>query len=126
MEVNKIDHLILTVQDIDETLEFYQKVLGMERVVFGEGRVALKFGNHKLNLHESGNEYEPKAMHPVPGSVDLCLITPMPLNEAIQHIESCGVVIIQGPVSRTGACGSLSSIYFRDPSGNLIEVANEV
>ena len=125
MEVNKIDHVVLTVQDIDETLAFYQKVLGMERVVFGEGRVALKFGNHKLNLHESGNEYEPKAMQPVPGSVDLCLITPTPLDEAIQHIESCGVVIIQGPVNRTGACGSLVSIYFRDPSGNLIEVANE-
>jgi len=85
----------------------------------------LKFRNHKLNLHETGNEYEPKAMQPVPGSVDLCLITPTPLNEAIQHIESCGVVILQGPVSRTGACGSLMSIYFRDPSGNLIEVANE-
>lgn len=126
MEVNKIDHLVLTVQDIGETLEFYQKVLGMEHVVFGEGRVALKFGNHKLNLHEAGNEYEPKALHPVPGSVDLCLITQTPLNDAIQHIESCGVVIIQGPVIRTGACGSLSSIYFRDPSGNLIEVANEV
>ena len=125
MEVNKIDHVVLTVQDIDETLAFYQKVLGMERVVCGEGRVALKFGNHKLNLHESGNEYEPKAMQPVPGSVDLCLITPTPLNEAIQHIESCGVVIIHGPVNRTGACGSLMSIYFRDPSGDLIEVANE-
>jgi catechol 2,3-dioxygenase-like lactoylglutathione lyase family enzyme len=126
MEVTKIDHLVLTVRDIEETKSFYQRVLGMEAVVFGNGRVALKFGNQKLNLHELGNEFEPNAMHPVPGSADLCFITQVALSDVMSHVESCGVEIIQGPVSRTGACGTLSSFYFRDPSGNLIEVANEV
>ncbi len=126
MEVTKIDHLVLTVQDIEETKEFYQRVLGMEPVIFGGGRVALKFGNQKLNLHESGNEFEPKATCAVPGSVDLCFVTPMALGDAMSHVESCGVEIIQGPVSRTGACELLLSFYFRDPNGNLIEVANEV
>lgn len=126
MEVTKIDHIVLTVQDIEETKAFYQKVLGMEPMVFGNGRVALKFGSQKLNLHESGNEFEPKATHAVPGSADLCFVTPAALSDVMDHVERCGVEIIQGPVSRTGACRALLSFYFRDPSGNLIEVANEV
>lgn len=125
MEVNKIDHLVLTVRDIEETKDFYTKVLGMKPVIFGEGRVALGFGAQKINLHESGNESEPKAMHPVPGSADVCFIATVALNDAMSHVKGCGVEIIQGPVSRTGANGPLLSFYFRDPSGNLIEVANE-
>jgi len=126
MEVTKIDHLVLTVKDLDETKVFYEKVLGMEPVTFGNGRVALKFGAQKINLHESGNEHEPKASCPAPGSTDLCFVTSVELESAMNHVESCGVDIIEGPVSRTGANGSLLSFYFRDPSGNLIEVANEI
>lgn len=126
MKVTKIDHLVLTVRDIEETIKFYRNVLGMESVRFGEGRVALKFGNQKINLHESGNEFDPKATHPVPGSADLCFVTTTVLSEAMSHVESYGIEIIQGPVSRTGARHPLLSFYFRDPGGNLIEIANEV
>jgi len=125
MKVTGIDHLVLTVRDIDETVSFYEKVLGMERVVFGEGRVALKFGCQKINLHASGQEFEPKAASPTPGCADLCFITPINLKDAIIHVESCGVEVIEGPVKRTGANGGILSFYFRDPNGNLIEVANE-
>ncbi|WP_457573789.1 VOC family protein [Desulfolithobacter sp.] len=126
MEVTKIDHLVLTVRNIDTTVEFYRKVLGMEPVFFGEGRVALKFGDQKINLHETGNEFEPGARLPVPGSADLCFLTPLSLDVAMGYIERCGVEIIEGPVPRTGACGALLSLYFRDPDGNLVEVANQV
>jgi catechol 2,3-dioxygenase-like lactoylglutathione lyase family enzyme len=126
MLVTRLDHLVLTVRDIDETLGFYESVLGMEPVVFGEGRVALRFGNQKINLHAQGREFEPKASVPTPGAADLCFITPIELNKAVTHIESRGVEIIEGPVGRTGATGPIQSVYFRDPSGNLIELANEV
>ncbi|BCO07982.1 biphenyl-2,3-diol 1,2-dioxygenase [Desulfolithobacter dissulfuricans] len=126
MEISGIDHFVLTVSDIDETVAFYEKVLGMDRVVFGAGRVALKFGNQKINLHEVGHELEPKAKCPAPGSADLCFLTPLVLNEALRQVKQCGVEIIEGPVERTGANRKLLSFYFRDPSGNLIEVANEV
>ena len=124
MNISRLDHLVLTVRNIDETLKFYQQVLGMEPVQFGEGRVALKFGDQKINLHEVGHEFEPKAAHATPGSADLCFITPLGLPRAMRHVEGCGVEIIDGPVSRTGAHSRLLSFYFRDPSGNLIEVAN--
>ena len=110
---------------IEETRSFYLKVLGMEPVLFGEGRIALKFGRQKINLHEQGREFEPKASAPTPGSADLCFITPVKLERAMSHVRSCGVEILEGPVNRTGANGQLRSFYFRDPSGNLIEVANE-
>jgi catechol 2,3-dioxygenase-like lactoylglutathione lyase family enzyme len=126
VEVGAIDHLVLTVRDVSETLEFYQKVLGMEPVRFGEGRVALRFGNQKINLHGLGEELEPKAANATPGTADLCFVTSVQLPQAMSHVRSCGVEIIEGPVSRTGANGKLLSFYFRDPSGNLIEVANEV
>lgn len=126
MDIQKLDHLVLTVKNIDKTAVFYTKVLGMQRVTFGEGRVALKFGTQKINLHEYGNEFEPKADYPVPGSGDMCFITDMPLNDAMAHVMGEGVEIVEGPVDRSGASGSLLSFYIRDPDNNLIEVANEV
>ena len=126
MVVSGIDHVVLTVADIDETRSFYERVLGMQTVVFGDGRVALKFGNQKINLHALGREFEPKASAPTPGSADLCFVTPVELEKAIGHVENCGVEIIAGPVRRTGARGEIRSFYFHDPSGNLIELANEM
>ena len=126
MKIRKLDHFVLTVRDIEETISFYTSVMGMEKEVFGEGRIALKYGDQKINLHEWGNEFEPKAGNPMPGSADLCFITKIPLNEAMSHVRSFGVEIIEGPVERTGARGSILSFYFRDPDNNLIELANEV
>lgn len=124
MKIDHLDHLVLTVKDIAATTSFYAQILGMEVVTFGQGRVALCFGSQKINLHQSGQEFEPKAYQPMPGSVDLCFITSTPLVEVINHLGSCHVVIVEGPVQRTGARGSILSIYFRDPDLNLIEVAN--
>ncbi len=126
MKISKLDHFVLTVRDIEKTIFFYTSVLGMEQDVFGQDRVALKYGNQKINLHIFGNEIEPKANKSIPGSADLCFITKTPLNEAIAHVKSLGIEIILGPVERTGAKGPLLSFYFRDPDKNLIEVANEV
>ena len=126
MKVNKIDHLVLTVEDIESACEFYSKVLGMEIVTFGEGRRALVFGDQKINLHESGKEFEPKALKPTPGSTDLCFITNVSLEYVKKHLESMGVNVIEGPVKRTGACGVINSVYIKDPDGNLIELSNEL
>jgi len=126
MEISTLDHLVLTVKDLDKTASFYVTVMGMKKEVFGSGRVALKYGSHKINLHEFGKEFEPKAHEPTPGSADLCFLTPTPLNDAMAHVKSCGVEIIEGPVERTGAKGPIRSFYFRDPAHNLIEVANEI
>lgn len=124
MNITRLDHLVLTVKNIEKTCEFYQRVLGMEVVTFGEGRKALHFGQQKFNLHEAGNEFEPKARTPQPGSADLCLITEVPIVEVVEHLERCGVPIEEGPVKRTGATGPITSVYIRDPDGNLIEIAN--
>jgi catechol 2,3-dioxygenase-like lactoylglutathione lyase family enzyme len=124
MEIAGIDHIVLTVADIDRTVEFYRSVLGMSEERFGAGRVALKFGSQKINLHQQGREFEPKAGHPLPGSADLCFITPTALLVAMEHVQAAGVEIIDGPVARTGATGPLLSFYFSDPDNNLIEVAN--
>jgi catechol 2,3-dioxygenase-like lactoylglutathione lyase family enzyme len=124
MEIERLDHLVLTVADIEATCSFYQKALGMKIVEFGQGRKALSFGAQKINLHEKGKEFEPKASDPTPGSGDLCFITLVPMSEALSHLESCGVKIIEGPVRRTGALGPIISVYFRDPDRNLIEVSN--
>jgi catechol 2,3-dioxygenase-like lactoylglutathione lyase family enzyme len=123
VRIERHDHLVLTVADIDATCDFYGRVLGMEKIVFS-GRVALGFGGQKINLHPAGNEYAPRAANPVPGSGDFCLIAETPLAEVISHLKDCGVDIIEGPVARTGAAGALTSVYFRDPDGNLIEVSN--
>ncbi len=124
MQVDRIDHLVLTVADVAVTCEFYARVLGMQVVTFGEGRKALAFGWQKINLHQAGHEFEPKAQRPTPGSADLCLVTGTPLVQAQEHLQAAGVVIEQGPVQRTGARGPIESLYFRDPDGNLIEVSN--
>ena len=126
MEISRIDHLVLTVTDVEKTASFYVSVLGFKKVVFGDGRVALKCGCQKINLHEFGKEFEPKAIHPTPGSADLCFITPTPLADAMAQVKRCGVEIVEGPVERTGANGAIRSFYFRDPDRNLIEVANDI
>jgi catechol 2,3-dioxygenase-like lactoylglutathione lyase family enzyme len=124
MKVTSLDHLVLTVKNINKTLAFYELVLGMSREKIGDCRTALKFGNQKINLHEYGNEFEPKAFTAMPGAADLCFITASPLDAALEHVSNHGVDIIAGPVTRTGATGTLISFYFRDPDNNLIEVAN--
>ncbi len=124
MQIDRLDHFVLTVQDIEISIAFYQQVLGMQPVTFAGGRRALSFGSQKINLHQAGREFVPHARQPVAGSADVCFITSTPLAEARAHIESCGVQIIEGPVAKTGALGPISSIYFRDPDGNLIEVSN--
>lgn len=124
MQIQRLDHLVLTVKDIETTVQFYVAVLGMQKEEFGAGRLALKYGNQKINLHQVGKEFEPKADKPTSGSADLCFITDVPLNEAIEHVRSKGVEIIEGPVKLTGAVGPINSFYFRDPDMNLIEVSN--
>jgi catechol 2,3-dioxygenase-like lactoylglutathione lyase family enzyme len=126
MRVQRIDHVVLTVADVERTLEFYERVLGMTALSFGEGRRALAFGDQKLNLHQAGREFEPKALRPTPGAIDLCLTTDVPLDHVAAHLRSQSVTIEHGPVEKVGARGPLRSLYFRDPDGNLIEVSNEV
>lgn len=126
MRIDRLDHLVLTVRDVDATCSFYVRVLGMQIVTFGEARKALAFGRQKINLHQAGREFEPKAALPTPGSADLCLITDVPLDEVIAHLTACDVAVVEGPVMRTGATGPIRSVYFRDPDGNLIEVSNYV
>jgi catechol 2,3-dioxygenase-like lactoylglutathione lyase family enzyme len=123
MRVISLDHLVLTVQNIERTCAFYSTVLGMELITFGQGRKALVFGSQKINLHERGKEFEPKAGTPTPGSADLCFIVTGPMTEVIGHLNSKGVPILEGPVPRTGAVGPTMSVYFRDPDANLIEVS---
>lgn len=124
MQIDSLDHLVLTVRDIDATCDFYTRVMGMEAVTFGAGRRALSFGRQKINLHQAGKEFEPKAERPTPGSADLCFITATPLEAAMAHVRAAGVTIVEGPVARTGAVGPIQSFYFRDPDLNLIEVSN--
>jgi catechol 2,3-dioxygenase-like lactoylglutathione lyase family enzyme len=118
-----LDHLVLTVRDLDATVRFYAEGLGMELREFGEGRKALHFGSQKINLHVAGHEFEPKAAHPTPGSADLCFLTARPLAEISEHLAALGYPVIEGPVPRTGATGPIRSIYTRDPDGNLVEIA---
>lgn len=124
MKVDAIDHIVLTVRDIDATCDFYQRVLGMEALSFGEGRRALRFGSQKINLHPYGSEFEPKAEHPTPGSADLCFVTGSDSNTIADHLAATGIAIEEGPVARTGALGPITSFYFRDPDGNLVELSS--
>lgn len=124
MQLDSLDHLVLTVSDILATVFFYSRTLAMEEIIYGDGRIALSFGQQKINLHLAGEEFEPHAGRPQPGSADLCFLTSTPLDEVTRHLRNVGVEIIDGPVRRIGATGPLLSIYFRDPDGNLIELAN--
>ncbi|WP_120993286.1 VOC family protein [Stutzerimonas urumqiensis] len=124
MQIDHLDHLVLTVADIEATMDFYTRVLGMQAVSFGEGRKALGFGSQKINLHPAGREFEPKAQRPTPGSADLCFIVATPLVEVVAHLERHGVAVVDGPVQRTGATGPIRSVYVRDPDLNLIELSN--
>ncbi|HEY7902703.1 MAG TPA: VOC family protein [Casimicrobiaceae bacterium] len=124
MKIDHIDHFVLTVRSIEATCEFYARVLGMDVVTFGAGRKALAFGAQKINLHLAGHEFEPKAAHPAPGTADFCLISAVPLPEAIAHLARCGVTLVEGPVAKTGAAGPMQSVYFRDPDQNLVEVSS--
>lgn len=126
MELSHLDHWVLTVRDIEATCTFYHQVLGMTPVTFGRNRHALVFGNHKINLHTAGQEFEPKAAVPTPGSADLCLITPWPLDTVMAHLAAQNIPLVEGPVRRTGARNALESVYIRDPDGNLIEIAQEI
>ena len=122
--IDRIDHIVITAFDLERTIGFYERVLGMEPITFAGGRRGLAFGRQKINLHQAGREFEPKALKPVPGSMDLCFVTETPLAEVAAHLKSCGVAIAEGPVAKTGALGPMMSVYFRDPDGNLIEVSN--
>ena len=124
--IDRIDHIVLTVFDLERTLDFYSRVLGMEPVTFAGGRRGLAFGRQKFNLHQAGREFEPKALKPAPGAIDLCLVAATPLGQVVESLQAAGVAIVEGPVPKTGATGPMMSVYFRDPDGNLIEVSNYV
>jgi len=124
--IKQLDHLVLTVASIDTSIEFYTRVLGMEEISFGDNRKALKFGPQKINLHQAGGEFEPKALTPCKGSADLCFILDVKLNDMCRHLEQQSITIEQGPIERTGANGSILSIYIRDPDGNLLELSEPV
>ena len=124
MTLEKLDHLVLPVSDIDAIATFYTTYLGMEKRLFGDGRVALHFGDQKINLHPAGWDYEPKARVSIAGSADLCFIVSERVESLQTKLVQLGVDIIEGPVERTGATGRLRSIYIRDPDGNLIELSN--
>ena len=124
MKIVELDHLVLTVRDLERTLDFYRDVLGMSVSAFEGGRLALKFGSQKINLHQAGEEFAPHADLPVPGSADLCFLTDGPIAEWVDHFEGLQIPIAEGPVPRTGALGPMTSVYVRDPDGNLVEIAS--
>ncbi|GAM32809.1 putative glyoxalase [Acinetobacter calcoaceticus] len=124
MKISHLDHLVLTVADIENTCNFYQTVLGFEVITFKGDRKALKFGHQKINLHQLGNEFEPKALQPTPGSADLCFISDTPISEVVAHLNQLNIQIEEGPVERTGAMHPILSVYIRDPDQNLIEISN--
>ncbi|OCA71065.1 glyoxalase [Chryseobacterium contaminans] len=124
MKIKNIDHIVLTVADLNKTIAFYTEIMGFEVVTFGDNRKALTFGNQKINLHQKGHEFEPKAKHPTSGSADLCFIAQTDIHEVMDELKQKNVEIIEGIVERTGAVGKIKSVYFRDPDQNLIEVSN--
>ena len=126
IRIEALDHLVLTVRDLDATRRFYESVLGMRAEEFQPGRWALVFGRQKLNLHLAGRVIDPNVRHATPGSADLCLLTETPMADILAHLAACGVGIIEGPVRRTGATGPLESGYVYDPDENLLEIANRV
>lgn len=123
MKVVSLDHIVLTVRSLDATLDFYTRVLGMAVRSFEGGRLALRFGGQKINLHEAGKEFQPHAARATPGSADLCLLVEGELQDWLDHLSGLEVEVVEGPVRRTGALGPMTSVYVRDPDGNLIELA---
>ncbi|UTE74879.1 VOC family protein [Rossellomorea marisflavi] len=121
--IKRLDHVVLTVKSLEDSLRFYTEVLGMEEMTFGNGRKALAFGNQKINLHEYKREFEPKAAHPTPGSADWCFITSLDPDSLLRHLTALGIAIEEGPVTRTGALGPICSLYIRDPDDSLIELS---
>ena len=124
ISIDRLDHLVLTVKDLEATFRFYEDVLGMQRRSFGENRWALHFGRQKLNLHEADRPIDPNVRHAKPGSADLCFITETPMDDVVASLDAAGVAIITGPGERSGATGKLMSVYVYDPDENLIEIAN--
>jgi catechol 2,3-dioxygenase-like lactoylglutathione lyase family enzyme len=124
IRIDRLDHFVLTVRDVDATCAFYQRVLGMEVLKFGAGRTALRFGRQKINLHPVKNDIALKAAHPGPGSADVCFITDTPMADVVAHLGACGVETLGPPSERAGALGTILSVYFRDPDENLVEVSN--
>jgi len=121
--IDHLDHIVLTTAHTEKCIDFYTRVLGMKLERFGEGRMALKFGAQKINLHEKGREFEPKATVALPGTLDICFIAAVPLAQVIARLAACNVPIIEGPVMKTGAQGPIRSVYVRDPDGNLVEIS---
>ncbi|MGL2991423.1 VOC family protein [Acinetobacter nosocomialis] len=126
MKISHLDHLVLTVASIENTCNFYQTVLGFEVITFKGDRKALQFGNQKINLHQQGKEFEPKALQPTPGSADLCFISDTPISEVVAQLNQLNIQIEEGPVERTGAMHPIFSVYIRDPDQNLIEISNNI
>ncbi len=124
--IDRLDHFVLTTAQPDETIRFYTEVLGMKLETFREGRLALKFGQQKINIHVKGKEYEPKAHAPGTGTLDFCFIASVPLEQVIANLEKHKIAIIEGPCIKTGAMGQIRSVYFRDPDLNLVEVSEYV
>jgi catechol 2,3-dioxygenase-like lactoylglutathione lyase family enzyme len=123
--IDHLDHIVLTTSHTEPCIDFYTRVLGMKLERFGEGRMALKFGKQKINLHEKGKEFEPKATLAAPGTLDVCFIASVPLKDVIARLAACNVPIIEGPVMKTGAQGPIRSVYVRDPDGNLVEISEQ-
>ncbi len=124
--IDHLDHLVLTCVDLSATQRFYTEVMQMQQEMFGDGRIAFRFGNQKINVHVRGSEFEPKAHLPVSGALDLCFIATVPLDNVIEHLNACGWPILEGPVERTGATQKIRSVYVRDPDLNLIEISELV
>jgi len=123
--IDHLDHIVLTTAHTEQCIDFYTRVLGMKFERFGEGRMALKFGGQKINLHEKGREFAPRATLAAPGTLDVCFIATLPLKEVIARLVEAGVPIIEGPVAKTGARGPIRSVYVRDPDGNLVEISEQ-
>lgn len=126
IRIKSLDHLVITASDLQATIDFYTRVLGMEHVAFGNNLHAVQFGDQKFNIHDTSTDVSPKAKNIVPGSADFCLICETPVSQVILHLADCGIEIEEGPVTRSGAAGTLESVYFRDPDGNLVEVSNVI
>jgi catechol 2,3-dioxygenase-like lactoylglutathione lyase family enzyme len=125
-KVDSVDHLVITVRNLESSCHFYEEVLGMVRQEFQPGRWSLNFGQQKLNVHVVGSVIDPNVRHATPGSADLCFLTRTPIAEVVTRLAALNIAIIDGPIERTGACGPIHSIYFYDPDENLIEVANRL